>query len=282
MKRSPSLSGSRIAITGAARGIGLATARALTAEGAAVALGDLDGDLAAEEAARLPGAVGLAVDVSDRESFRRFLDSAETQLGPIDALVNNAGVMHLGRFLDHDEPRIRRMIDVNLLGALNGMQLVLPRMVESGRGHVVNVASTAGKVGAGGGSVYAATKHAVVGLSEAVRAEVRGSSVRVSVVMPGPVNTELGGGIAKSVRGVGVIEPEQVAAAVVRALRTGRFEVFVPGTAGIFLRLLPILPRRLRDALERFLGIHDTLAQADSSARAAYEARVASAGAESH
>jgi short-subunit dehydrogenase len=203
-----------------------------------------------------------------------FLDAVEEQLGPIDVLVNNAGVMHIGLFLDHDEARARRMIEVNLVGTLNGMQLALPRMLERGRGHVVNVASTAGKLGVKGGSVYCATKHAVVGLSEAVRAELSDTPVRVSVVMPGPVNTELARGIS-NVRGVGLIEPEQVADAVVGALRTGRFEVYVPGVAGVMLRALAVLPRSVRDPLERAGRMHDAFTHVDEGARAVYEARVA-------
>jgi short-subunit dehydrogenase len=166
------------------------------------------------------------------------------------------------------------MVEVNLVGTLNGMQLALPRMLARGQGHVVNVASTAGKIGVMGGSVYCATKHAVVGLSEAVRAELGDTPVCISVVMPGPVNTELAHGIS-GVRGVGLIEPEEVAAAVVGALGSRRFEVFVPGVAGVMLRALAVLPRRVRDPLERAGRMHDAFTRVDEDARASYEERVA-------
>lgn len=270
------LSGMHVAITGGARGIGLAIAREAAARGAAVSLGDLDGALVAESAASLPTAAGFAVDVSDATSFARFVDGAESRFGPIDVLVNNAGVMHIGPFLDETDARLRRMIDVNLFGVVNGLRAVLPRMIERGSGHVVNVASTAGKVGVEGGSGYCSMKHAVVGLSESVRAELRGKGIGISVVMPGPVNTELAKGIAK-VPIVGLIEPEQVAAAVLDAVGTKRFEVFVPRSAGVVLRTFPAMPRRLRDRLERTLGFHRSFTQIDTTERARYDARVAEA-----
>jgi NADP-dependent 3-hydroxy acid dehydrogenase YdfG len=270
-----SLNDRHVAVTGAARGIGFAIAQAASARGATVSLGDLDGDLAAASAGSLPNAAGYALDVSDRQSFERFLDDAERRFGPVDVLVNNAGVMHIGPFLDEDEVRVRRMVNVNILGPLNGMQLVLPRMLSRGSGgHVINVASTAGKVGVVGGSVYCATKHAVVGLSESVRAELSGTRVRISVVMPGPVNTELACGI-KGVPLVGVIEPTDVAAAVTDTIGTSRFEVYVPSSGGALLRVLPAIPRPMRDRLERILHLHDAFAHIDHEARAVYEARVA-------
>jgi NADP-dependent 3-hydroxy acid dehydrogenase YdfG len=273
------LAGRHVAVTGAARGIGLAIAQAASERGASVSLGDLDGDLAAASAASLPNAAGHALDVSDRQSFERFLDDAERRFGPVDVLVNNAGVMHIGPFLEEDEVRVRRMVNVNILGPLNGMQLVLPRMLSRGSGHVINVASTAGKVGVVGGSVYCATKHAVVGLSESVRAELNGTQVRISVVMPGPVNTELARGI-KEVPLVGVIEPADVAAAVADTIGTSRFEVFVPPSGGALLRVLPAIPRPVRDRLEHVLHLHDAFAHIDHEARAVYEARVAGASTE--
>jgi NADP-dependent 3-hydroxy acid dehydrogenase YdfG len=269
-----SLERRHVAVTGAARGIGLAIAKALCAQGAKVSLGDLDGELAKVSAVSLPNAAGFPVDVSDRQSFERFLDDAERRFGPLDVLVNNAGVMHVGPFLEEDEVRVRRMLNVNIVGTLNGMQIVLPRMLSRGGGHVVNVASTAGKVGVRGGSVYCATKHAVIGLSEAVRAELQGTNVRISVILPGPVNTELSRGIAQ-VPLVGVIEPEDVAAAVKNVIGTSAFEVYVPPTGGALLRVLPAIPRRVRDPLERVLHLHDAFAHIDREARAAYESRVA-------
>src|SRR5918998_3338674 len=189
------LPGGVAAVTGGARGIGRATARALHRAGMRVAIGDLDAGLAREAAAELgDGAVGLELDVTDRASFAAFLDEAEARLGPLDVLVNNAGIMVLGRFADEDDESTRRMVDINVHGVLLGMKLALPRMMARDRGHIVNMASQAGAYGAPGGATDSATKHAVVGATEAVRGELRheGSRVRLSYVLPYIADTELG------------------------------------------------------------------------------------------
>src|SRR5207302_8537826 len=166
-----------------------------------------------------PTAVALALDVTDRGSFSSFLDEAERQLGPIDVLVNNAGIMQIGRFIDEDDLTARRMIDINLHGVILGTKLALERMIPRDRGHMVNISSQAGKFGAPGGATYSATKHAVVGLTEAVRGEVRlmGANVALSYVMPFVVNTELGSGLGEA-RGMSNLEPAEVADAIVEAL----------------------------------------------------------------
>src|SRR5581483_4088646 len=128
-----------------------------------------------------------------------------------------------------DDSTTRRIVDINLHGVILGMKLGLERMVPRERGHIVNIASQAGKFGAPGGATYSATKHAVVGLSEAVRGELRlmGANVDLSYVMPFVVNTELGSGLGDA-RGLHNLEPADVADAVVEALRHGTVEVWVP------------------------------------------------------
>ncbi|CAA9499103.1 MAG: hypothetical protein AVDCRST_MAG45-1179, partial [uncultured Solirubrobacterales bacterium] len=155
-----------VAITGGARGLGLAMARAIAARGAHVAIGDLDAELAAAEAAKLPGgAVGLGLDVTDPRSFKDFLDGVEQRLGPVDALINNAGIMVVSPFLEEAESLTRRQMEINVHGVITGMRLAIPGMQRRRTGHVLNIASAAGKVGVAGEAVYVATKHAVVGLS---------------------------------------------------------------------------------------------------------------------
>jgi NAD(P)-dependent dehydrogenase (short-subunit alcohol dehydrogenase family) len=269
------LHGQVAAVTGAARGIGRATAARLARAGMRVALGDLDGDLAAEEAARLDaGAIGLPLDVTDSESFEAFLAAVEERLGPLDVLVNNAGIMHLSRFVDEDDAAAARQIDINLVGVITGSRLALRRFNSRGRGHLVNIASTAGKYGAPGGATYAATKHAVVGLSEALRGEHHGTAIEVSCVMPGVVRTELAAGLGE-VRGVRTVAPDDVGAAIVETLRHPRFDVYVPKEVGRAVWFAALLPRRLREALTRRLRSDRILAAVDPAERRAYELRAA-------
>ena len=169
--------GKTIAITGAARGIGHATAKALLARGARVVIGDRDVAVLESAVAGLSkfGQVaGYPLDVTDKESFATFLDKARTDGdGHIDVLINNAGVMPVGPFLEQSEQAIRSSIEVNFYGVLTGCQLVLPEMVKRRSGHIINIASMAGMVAVPGQVVYAGTKFAVVGLSTAHGRRVR-------------------------------------------------------------------------------------------------------------
>ncbi|HWY19284.1 MAG TPA: SDR family oxidoreductase [Solirubrobacteraceae bacterium] len=276
-KQARILAGQTAAITGAARGIGRATAQALTRVGVRVAIGDLDLETARATASELgPTAVALSLDVTERESFARFLDEAEAQLGPVDVLINNAGIMQIGRFLDEDDLTARRMVDINIHGVILGMKLGLERMVARGHGHIVNISSQAGKFGAPGGATYSATKHAVVGLTEAVRGELRmmglGEDVLLSYVMPFVVNTELGGGLGQA-RGLKSLQPADVADAIVDALRHGTVDVWVPRSSKRTNALGTLLPRTLAEGMARALRADRVLADADPHARRAYELR---------
>ena len=270
-----SLAGKVVAITGAARGIGKATAKAMARRGARVAIGDLDAQLAEAAAAETGGeTIGLELDVTRRDSFASFLEGVEERLGPLDVLVSNAGIMPLGSFAEEDDWTARRMVDINLHGVLLGMKLALPGMLSRGEGHLVNIASQAGKGGFPGAATYCATKHAVVGVSEAVRAEVRDRGVEVSCVMPAVVNTELAAGLTEA-RGVKNLEPEDVAEAIVAAVERPRFDVWVPGYTAAIARVMMLLPRGGRDAVARLLRADKVLAEADPAKRAAYEDRAA-------
>ncbi len=274
------LTGQVAAITGGARGIGRAMAAAFLAQGMRVAIGDLDRTAAQMTAQQLGGGtVALELDVTDRGSMDRFVADVEQALGPIDAFVNNAGIMPLARLVDEDDDAARRMVDINVHGVLHGMKAVLPGMIARNRGHVVNVASQAGKFGFAGGATYTATKFAVVGLSEAMRAELRllgADGVGLSVVMPAIVATELGGGLAQP-RGQRDLRPEHVADATVEALQTGRFEVWVPRENQAIYTLSAVLPRRPREAVTRALRADRPLWDVDAAARRTYEQRAARA-----
>jgi NADP-dependent 3-hydroxy acid dehydrogenase YdfG len=271
------LAGETAAITGAGRGIGRATAEALLRQGMRVAIGDVDEQAARQTASELgPSAVGLPLDVTDRSSFSAFLDDAEQQVGPIDVLVNNAGIMPVGRFIDEDDLTARRMVDINIHGVILGMKLALARMIPRDRGHIVNISSQAGKYGTPGGATYSATKHAVVGLSEAVRGELRlmRSNVGVSYVMPAVVNTELGSGLG-DIRGIAKLEPTEVADAIVEALQFGIVDVWVPKSGKRTNLLGTVLPRPLAEGVARAIKADRVLASADVDARRAYELRAA-------
>jgi NAD(P)-dependent dehydrogenase (short-subunit alcohol dehydrogenase family) len=270
-----SLTGEVVAITGAGRGIGRATAAALLAAGARVAIGDIEPGLAARTAAELgSGALGLELDVTDARSFAAFLDAAEAELGSLDVIVNNAGIMPVGPFESESEATARRLVDVNVHGVILGSKLALQRFVPRGRGWIVNIASVAGKGGFPGGATYCATKHAVAGLSETLRAEYRRRGIRVTTVCPTVVHTELGSGLPRA-RGMRYAEPEDVAAAIVHALRTGRTEVYVPREMGVLMRLAQVLPRGVVDRFTHLTRADQVLYSPDHGARAAYEARMA-------
>lgn len=270
-----SLTGRVIAITGGARGIGKATAAALVRRGARVGIGDLDRELAEATAAELGGeTLALELDVTSRDSFEGFLDQVEERLGSLDVLINNAGIMPLGRFVDEDDLTARRMVDINVHGVMFGMKLALPRMQRRGSGHIVNIASQAGKGGFPGGATYSGTKHFVVGVSEAVRAELRDTSIEISCVMPAVVNTELGSGLVET-RAIKKLEPEEVAEAIVEALERPKFDVWVPRESVGIYKLMQLLPRGGRERIGRLLKADKVLAEADPAVRASYEERAA-------
>jgi NADP-dependent 3-hydroxy acid dehydrogenase YdfG len=269
------LRGQVAAITGGARGIGRATAKAFLDQGMKVAIGDLDATTAeqtAQELSSLGEIKAYPLNVTEFESHEAFIEAAEKDLGPIDVYVNNAGIMQLGLFLAQDAKTDQRQVDINVFGVLHGMRAILPRFQERYSGHLVNVASTAGKGGFPGGAVYCGTKHFVVGVSEAVRAETRETPIEVSCVMPIIVNTELASGL-QSARGLKNVNPEDVAAEIVDALQVPRFDVYVPRKVGPINQAMAALPRRGREGIARALKADRVLLEIDDSSRRAYELR---------
>ncbi len=268
------ITGRVVAISGGARGLGLATAKELASRGARVAIGDLDGDLARVEAAALPGAGphgGYALDVTDPESFESFLDQA-AELGPIDVIVNNAGIMPVRAFAEEDPLVTRRQVEINVLGVTTGTRLALDRMLPRRRGHIVNLASAAGRVAVPGEAVYSASKHAVVGFGEALRAELRGTGVEVTTVMPSLAGTELAAGM-RPPRFVPMVKPEQVAKAIAKTLERPKLEMIVPAWTTPLIRVTMALPPDLRDRIRDFFRIGEVGSEIDTSARAAYVER---------
>jgi NAD(P)-dependent dehydrogenase (short-subunit alcohol dehydrogenase family) len=273
-KQRQNLSGKVVAITGGARGIGRATATALVRKGCRVAIGDLDLALAEETAASLGGGtLALPLDVTDRASFASFLDAAERELGQLDVIVNNAGIMPVTPFAEESDDSIKRQLDINVYGVIVGMQLAIERFRPRGRGHIVNLASQAGKGGFPGIATYSGTKHAVVGVSEAARAELRGSGIEIACVMPTVVNTELTAGVGQ--RLIRPVEASDVASEIVDALEVPRFDVWVPRENGVFFKVIALLPRGMREGLGRLMKVDKLMTEVDHGARRAYEERAA-------
>src|SRR3954462_11674771 len=189
------LDGKVAAVTGASSGIGEATALALAAEGAAVALGARREDRLRDLANRIESdggrALPIEVDVGDESSARSFVERTASELGSFDILVNNAGVMLLGPIEGTDTEQWRRMVDVNVLGLLYCTHAALPLMRAGGGGDIVNLSSVAGRFARAGSGVYNLTKFGVNAFSEALRQEVIDARIRVIVVEPGYVETEL-------------------------------------------------------------------------------------------
>jgi short-subunit dehydrogenase len=268
--------GKAVVITGAARGIGYATAQALLARGARVVIGDRDLDVldaAVAGISSLGQVSGHPLDVTDRQSFAAFLDKARADgAGQIDVLINNAGVMPVGRFLEQSVQAIRSSIEVNLVGVLTGCQLVLPEMVKRRSGHIVNIASLAGMVPIPGQVVYAATKFGVVGLSTALADEFAPQGVKVTSVLPTFTNTELISGTKPSAAQQPV-EPADIAAAIIKVLDKPRSRVSVPAWSKSFAAAYGMLPDRGRRWLNKKMGNDTVFLNLDTTARRSYEDR---------
>ena len=272
--------GKTIAITGAARGIGFATARALLQRGARVVIGDRDVAFEESAVARLStlGPVsGYPLDVTDPDSFATFLDKARADGGGhIDVLMNNAGVMPVGPFLHQTEQAVRTTVEVNFYGVLTGCRLVLPEMVRRRQGHVVNIASLAGMLAVPGQALYAGTKFAVVGLSTALADEFEPQGVQISCVMPTFTNTELIAG-TNATGATRPVQPEDIAAAVVKTLDNPKTAVSVPYPLRFVAAATAFLPPRGRRWLSARMGTDRVFLDFDTQARAAYEQRAQTA-----
>lgn len=268
-----SLRGKVIAITGGGRGIGLAIAEALVAQGAIVSIGDIDVALAEREAQRI-GAHAGRLDVRDRISFAAFVAETEAELGPLYALINNAGIMPMGYFLDEDPALADAQIDINFRGVIHGMQVVLPGLLQRGSGHIVNIASLAGRFALPGSAIYSGTKFAVVGLTEAVAGEYRDSGVEFTCIMPSKVLTELTAGTEEAANIIPSVTPQQVAAAVVASLEQPRLMVAVPDDLQAAHKAYTLIPAWLQKRGRRLIGDDRILSKLDRVAHAGYEQRI--------
>ncbi|MDT5172756.1 MAG: hypothetical protein QOG37_7 [Mycobacterium sp.] len=265
--------GKVVVITGGARGIGLATATALHKLGAKVAIGDIDETTVKESGADLGLEVYGKLDVTDPGSFADFLDQVERQLGPIDVLVNNAGIMPVGRIVDEPDAVTRRILDINVYGVILGSKLAAQRMAPRGHGHVINIASLAGELHIVGLATYCASKHAVLGFTDSARLEYRAAGVKFSSVLPTFVNTELASG-TPGTKGFRNADPAEIADAVVALIAQPKPRVRITKVAGAMVVSQKFWPRRLSEGLNRLMGgDHVFTDDVDVEKRRAYEAR---------
>lgn len=226
-----SLEGKVVLITGASSGIGESTALALAAQGAQVAIAARREERLTDLACRISDSGGRALpivaDVTDEAQAREMVRRAHSELGRLDILVNNAGVMYLGPVDGADTEEWRRMLSINVLGLLYATHAALPIMKQQGEGHIVNISSVAGRIARAGSAVYNLTKWGVGAFSEALRQEVHKEKIRVTVIEPGAVATELLEHIThpeakrrqlEFAQGMTQLESEDIAAAIVYAV----------------------------------------------------------------
>ncbi|MGY4647697.1 NAD(P)-dependent dehydrogenase (short-subunit alcohol dehydrogenase family) [Mycobacterium sp. URHB0021] len=267
------VNGKVIVITGGARGIGLATATALHNLGAKVAIGDIDETSVKQAGTDLDLGFYARLDVTDRRSFTALLDDVERQLGPIDVLVNNAGICPAGRFLDEPDEVTSRAIAINLFGVILGTKLAAERMVKRGSGHIINIASLAAITPMPGIATYTGTKHAVLGYTDSVRLELRGTGVTASTVMPTLTNTAMVDGTG-TVPGFHNAQPEEIAAGIIGLIEKPKPRLGLTRRSATLIAVMQrFVPQRLNEAVRRALRVDAVFADADPDRRHEYEER---------
>jgi short-subunit dehydrogenase len=252
------IAGATALVTGASSGIGAAVARALATSGARVALVARRRDRLDALAARLPprAAEAFVCDVRDPAAIAATVDAVAARLGPVDVLVNNAGVGRYRSFLETAPEDVTAILETNLHAALHLTRAVLPGMLARRRGHVVNVSSIAGRIGSRNHTIYCASKFALAGFSESLVYELEGTGVGLTLVNPGIIETEFfddpsfAAFPAHARRRA--IPAERVAMAIVRAIERDRREITVPEHHAIGILLKTAVPGLFRRMMRRF------------------------------
>jgi short-subunit dehydrogenase len=249
--------GDVVVVTGASRGIGAEVCRRFSTIGCNVGLIARDGEMLAAVAATLSSPSHAAVaDVTDSVALARAVNDITDALGAIAVLVNNAGHGSWTAVVDTEAAEFRRAIDVNYLGVVATTSLVLPEMLERRRGHIINISSIAGRIGAPFEAAYSASKFAVVGFSEALAIEVAGTGVDVSMIHPGPVETEFAAQRARPAprRSPKPVAVEAVGDAVMSTVRRPRPNRYVPAWLGLATAARTIVPRAYRFGTSRLFA----------------------------
>jgi short-subunit dehydrogenase len=249
-----SLQGKVVLITGASSGIGALVARLLSQCGAIPVLTARSHAKLLEVSATIHGEHAVYVmDVTSEEQIREVVSQVQQRYGKIDVLLNNAGYGEFVPFSEATLSHFEQMMDVNYMGTVRCTHAVLPYMLQSGTGHIVNVASIAGKLATAKSTGYSATKHAVLGLTNALRQELRHTGIKVSAVNPGPIDTPFfnradpEGTYVRNIRWF-MMSPDKVAKAIVNVIERRKPERDLPLLAAVGVRLVLLFPR-LSDAL---------------------------------
>lgn len=257
------IEGTHAIVTGGSRGIGLATARALQERGSRVSLVARNAEVLDRAVAELGGEArgvhGAAADVADRDALLRAFATLTAAAGPCDVLVTSAGITRPGYFQEIEDAVFRDLMEVNYFGTLHAIRAVLPGMIERRRGSIVGVASAAGLLGVFGYSAYGATKFAVRGLLESLRAEMVSHGVHVGCCYPPDVDTEMLAWEAaykpaetEAISGnIKPIPPEQVARAIVRGIERERFTITADLQTALLGRLAPLGEGLVQRILDR-------------------------------
>lgn len=263
-------------VTGGARGIGLSIAQRLVREGARVVIADLDGESAVRAAREIgSGAQGFALDVTEFDEYLRVVTEVEESVGPIDIVVNNAGIMPVGPLLGELRGVAEATMRVNFWSHYISYQVLAPRMIARGRGHFINVTSAAGAIHSPGLASYVASKHAATGFARSAREELAGTGVTISTVMPAAVRTQLVDGIPfKWWEKLGIIPPGWVARDAVRTVRNRPAVVGSPRGTVLALRLQHLVPEWLWLLGRRAVNADRTVGPVDRRARSEYDGRI--------
>lgn len=249
-----------VLVTGASSGIGALTAKLLARRGAVPVLTARSRDKLAEVSAGIDGEhAAFGMDVASDDQVASVVSEVRARYGRIDILLNNAGYGEFLAFRDAPLSHFQEMMDVNYMGTVRCAKAVLPLMLEAGEGHIVNVASMAGKMATAKSTGYAATKHAVLGFTNALRRELKGSGVHVSAVNPGPIDTPFferadpEGTYVRNVRRF-ILSPDRVAEAIVSVMESRRAELDMPWAAGAGAKFAQAFPRLSEALFGKFLN----------------------------
>lgn len=257
-------------VTGGGRGIGRAVARDLLARGHRVVIADIDATTGAATADTLgPNAAARRLDVTDTVALEGWVEELERTFGAIDVWINNAGIMPTGRLLDQDAEVIDRVIDINLRALVHCTRSIARRMVARGSGKIINIASATAVKPLAGLASYSGSKFGVLGFSAALRRELIGSGVQISVVLPYLAATPLGAGI-RAQRGFRIVTPGQVSREVMRTIETGRFAYTVPRRLAVLLKIVPLLPVPVADLVDDLIDTDRIGLGGDPAERARY------------